>query len=172
MNRLTTMAAAIGLLVATSATAGGTKTQARAVAGFDFGAYKTFSWARGTPAAVPEIEDRVIAAIERELGARGLTPAGEGELQVASYAFASLSADVVGRTWGGDVWTIFRVDANEVANGVLWIKLTPRGAERPVWEGLATKTLVEPETNKVVAKIDGIVAKIFAERPLVATPAD
>lgn len=156
---LLVVAGAVGLAVA------GTKIKVHAEPGFEFSGYSTYSWVKGTPAPYPEIEERITAAVERELQARGLTEAedGAGQLRVATYAFAQMTADVVGHSYWGEFWGVIRVDVNDFKEGTLWIKIEDATSEKPVWQGLAGKTVNGPR-EKLLPKIDKVVAKMFTTK--------
>jgi len=53
----------------------------------DFGPYTTYTWGEGTPARRPDVQDLIVAAIDRELGARGLRKVdGGAPLKVHTHA--------------------------------------------------------------------------------------
>ena len=56
----------------------------------DFSSYSTYRWRAGTPAARPEIQKMIVAAIESRLGDAGLRriDSGRPDLYVTSTAFA------------------------------------------------------------------------------------
>jgi hypothetical protein len=147
------------------AVAGATSVQVKSKPGFEFGAYESFAWGKGTPAIHAEIEARIVAAVEAELAARGIekADAGQAQLVVSTYAFAELEMDVVGRSYWGEVWGVMTTQVSEYKKGVLWIKLAdPRG--EAVWQAIAGKA-VAGKPEKLLPKIDEIVAKMFAKSP-------
>ena len=75
----------------------------------DFARYRTYAWRQKAAARDPSTEDRVRAAVDVELGFKGLDkvePAGSPDLHVSSYASAeeTLVIDLVDATSGKLVW--------------------------------------------------------------------
>src|SRR6185369_3517681 len=66
----------------------------------NFSTFKTFAWAVGMVARNPLITQTIIAAVESELTARGLTKvAANPDLKVAVVAAAGFDIQAVGPTW-------------------------------------------------------------------------
>lgn len=164
MRFLLTVAILFGAI--TLAAAGGTKIRALAEPEFDFGIYSTYAWGKGTPALYLEIQERIVASVEHELEARGLTKAtpATAQLIVSTFAFAELGMETIGRSFWGAHWGLIRVDVNEFKKGLLWIKVTDRVADRPVWQALVGK-VVTGAPEKIVPRIDGIVQRMFETKP-------
>ena len=160
------VAALILLGTVSIAVAGKAKYKVVAEPGFEFDSYATWSWAKGTPAAYPEIQERIVGAIEKQMGARGLTLV-EGErsdLRVSSYAFAQMEMDVIGRSFWGAYGGAIRVDVSDYTKGTLWVKIVDPNKEEPVWQGLVGKG-IKGRREKVLPKIDGIVETMFSTAP-------
>jgi hypothetical protein len=137
----------------------------------DFAAFHTYAWGAGTPAARPEIQDAIVAAVERELQAKGLRRVEEdADLLVSTVAFARM--DVV--TSGGyvhlDTIMVGVITHNTAldAAGHLMVDLLDPATNKPVWRAIAEETIREQDvanTAKIKKKVDKIVAKMFAQYP-------
>jgi len=62
----------------------------------DFAALKTYTWTKGQPSAVKTIDAQIMAAVDRELGALGMTKAasGKGDVMVAYYSLTRTDVDL------------------------------------------------------------------------------
>src|SRR4030095_9968804 len=66
----------------------------------NFSTFKTFGWASGRGARNPIVSQTIIAAVESELTARGLTRSDDNpDIQVAVVAAAGMDIQAVGATW-------------------------------------------------------------------------
>jgi hypothetical protein len=139
----------------------------------DFSKYRNYAWKEGAPALYPQIQEKIVEAVDRELAARGLVRVeGEADLYVMTYAFGEgapkVSVDM--GFWGG---------ANEADGGgmgaptstvrvntagTLMVRLVDGQTEQPVWRALAEKTMSD-KPSKALRKVDKVVTKMFADFP-------
>lgn len=134
----------------------------------DFGRYRTYAWKKGTPAARPEVQQWVVDAVERELAAKGLSKAAEGEadLFVKTYAFgqtdvaAGLAYTYI-PSWNAGV---LRFDINDVNTGTLIVDLVDPATDAAVWRAMASKA-VSRDVAKARKKIDSLTRKMFKSYP-------
>jgi hypothetical protein len=133
----------------------------------DFSRYTTYAWGEGTPARRPDVQELIVAAVERELAARGLRRVDEGaSLNVLTHALVDkhtlekLADPTYFKFWSG----VNIVDPSMLKEGSLVVDLQDAGSETIVWRGLATAT-VDVSFKKIGRKIDKVVAKMFREFP-------
>src|SRR5436189_4830016 len=62
----------------------------------DFAKFKTYSWTSGQPSADKQIDARVVAAVDRELGLLGMTKAtsGPGDVLATYYSLSRTDVNV------------------------------------------------------------------------------
>src|SRR3954447_3930391 len=62
----------------------------------DFSAFKTYSWTKGQPSALKAIDAAIVAAVDRELAALGMTKAtsGPGDVLATYYSLSRTDANV------------------------------------------------------------------------------
>jgi hypothetical protein len=113
------------------------------------------------------VQELIIAAVDRELAARGLKKVDEGApLRVLTHALfdkhtlEKLADPTYFKFWSG----VNIVDPRTLKEGSLVVDLQDAGSERIVWRGLATAT-VDKTVKKLGRKIDKVVAKMFREFP-------
>jgi hypothetical protein len=128
----------------------------------DFTKYSTYTWGKGTEAAQPQAQERIVSSIERELAERGLHKVDEGaDLIVVSHAFAASSPTVSAR----GIWYVAHVDIGEARDGTLWVDVLDAGSQKTVWRGAVEKA-VEGKPDRILDKIDKIVDRMFAKFPI------
>ena len=130
----------------------------------NFSRYRTYAWKPGTPAGEHFLDKRIVAAIESQLAAKGLTRnesspdlyvryhVGLG-VQRSVNGFASGPGGAYG--WRGSFDSI-DLQLNEMAMGTLVIDVLDAAKEQLVWRGVGVKELdidTKPEKrDEVVAK--------------------
>jgi len=157
----------------------------------DFTAYKTFAWVSEHPMKVgsvsripsPLLESRIMVTVESALGAKGyaLVPDAESadfalaftigsreEIRVDSYP--SMTAGHVGygypRHWGGWGGAYYgygtETTVRQYTEGMLSLDVFDVSERRPVWHGVASKTISESDredaSGTVKAAVDAILA--------------
>ena len=138
--------------------------------GVDFAQYRTYAWGKGTPAAKPEYQEWIVAAITRELEERGLRQVTDEEpdLFVVSVAFAMLEfanrGNYVNLNRYGYSVGIITNDAVGSATGHLAIDLVDARSKEVVWRAVVEeffgRKIANPER-----KIDKITKKMFRDYP-------
>src|SRR6185369_15429704 len=112
----------------------------------NFSTYKTFAWADGMVARNPLITQAIIAAVESELTARGLTKvAANPDLKVAVVA-AGMDIQAVGPTWNNVNYATWGGYTNpaalmNVTTGTMLIDLVDTKKDISVFRGVAKETL-------------------------------
>jgi hypothetical protein len=125
----------------------------------DFAAFKTYSWTVGQPSAVKAIDSRVVAAVDRELGALGMTKAtsGSGDVLATYYSLSRTDANVNAKPDAQGQLPQYRVGTLVVA------LLNPTDRHRML--RLRVDQPIEIEPAKLEATIDNAVAAMFARYP-------
>jgi hypothetical protein len=139
---------------------------------FDFSRYANYAWKTGAPALYPQIEQKIVESVNRELKASGLTLVeGEADLYVTTYAFGEGSPKVSMDPgfWGGagaEGTEGFAPTSSVRVNtaGTLMVRLVDAKTEKPVWAGMAEKAVGNNPT-KALRKVDKMVSKIFEGFP-------
>ena len=110
----------------------------------DFTRYTTYTWGEGTPARRLDVQDLIVAAIDRQLGARGLRKVdGGAPLKVHTHALADehtlqkLADPTYFKFWSG----INVIDPLALKTGSLVVDLQDAASGTIVWRGLATATV-------------------------------
>lgn len=138
----------------------------------NFSAFRTYSWAYASaPEGVnPLLTQRVRAAIDKTLAARGYTQADPGDFAVGFTLGARnrVETTTLGgygayyRPWGG--WGgVAQVDVRNVTDGTLTIDIYDATTKAAVWNGQATK---EVRTDQIAQeKVDAAVEAVLAKFP-------
>jgi hypothetical protein len=140
----------------------------------DFGAFKTYALQDGTKVGDPLIDNRIVAAIESELAAKGLTPAASSpDVKVAYHIAFDKKQDITayssgmgaGYRWGGG-WGTTNVRVNEILVGTLVIDVATASSNEIVWRGIGTKEVdVQAKADKRDKNISAAVKKILKDFP-------
>jgi hypothetical protein len=146
----------------------------------NFAAFKTYALKEGTPAGQPLIDQRIIEAIETQLGTKGLTKAAsdpdvfvvyhiafDKEKDISTYSSGSGGYGAYGWGWGGG-WGggMTTTQVRDILIGTLVIDVADAKASQLAWRGMGVKevnTQAKPEKrDKSIAQA---VAKIFKNYP-------
>src|SRR4030095_639599 len=168
-SRLRIVCLLLLLLLPTAAQAGvevGYDTQA------DFTHVKTSAWREGRGKA-PRIvtENRIHAAVEKELEAKGVKKAeGEADLLVVTYADWSTDERVDAPSFAGlpNTWTGWAAATNVrgSSKGSLKVDLIDRRSDQLIWRGVAIEGLgLDPDSEKVGKKVFKVVKKMVESFP-------
>jgi len=125
----------------------------------DFAKFKTYSWTTGQPSADKTIDARVIAAVDRELGALGLTKlaSGPGDVLAAYYSLSRTDVNLKGKADA-------KGSLPQYAVGTLMVALLDPGSRQRLLQLRADQPL-ESDPAKLGATIDDVVTTLFAEYP-------
>jgi hypothetical protein len=138
----------------------------------DFTKYKTYAWAKGTPASNPLINDRIIAAIDNELAAKGMQKVDDpasADLIVMYHAALSEETQLNttdmgggwGVRWGGGMST---TTVDKIPKGHLVVDIGDAKTKKVLWMGNASETLSDnPEKN--TEKVNKVTKEMFKKFP-------
>ena len=138
----------------------------------DFSKYKTFQWKEGTVLPNPLMQDRLKAAVEKELQAKGVVPASDSpHLIVMTHGRLDTRTSVDTTSfgyggyygWGGGMATS-STTVREIPVGTILVDLVDAGTNKLVWRGTGTDVVSDkPEKNE--AKINKLIPKMFKSYP-------
>lgn len=146
----------------------------------NFSSYKTYSWAKGTPASNPLSDKRIIAGIDAQLAAKGWQKVDDNP-DVAVIYSASTSTETQintfdsGGPWGGYRWGwggygggygggMSTTTVQNIRVGELIVDMADLKSKEFIWRGTASDTLSDkPEKNQ--KKLDKALAKMFKNFP-------
>ena len=134
----------------------------------NFSSFKTYAWARSAkPTSNPLMNDRIVAAINNQLTAKGLRQVESGPDVFVTYGAGvrpEKSATVMGTgrfRMGGGMGTI---NQNITNTGTLVVDISSAETRKLVWRGAASDTLSDkPDKNS--KKIEKAVEKMFKKYP-------
>jgi hypothetical protein len=147
-----------------------------------FTAYKTYAWKDGTPVGQKLIDDRIVAAIDTQMKAKGFTRSDaspdvvvvyhtafdkEKDISTFSSGYGYGGYGPYGYGWGGG-WTggTSTTSVRDILVGTLVVDLADVKKNSVVWRGMATKevnTTANPEKRD--KSINEAVKKIFKNYP-------
>lgn len=147
----------------------------------DFSKYKTYTLSEESMkmAGVNQLNrDRIIAAVESQLAAKGFTKAENADVIVdvrlkgeeIQTATATTSGGYGYGRWGyGGGFSTTQVNYDKYVEGTLFITLIDKATEKIAWQGTGTKTVDENASpEKREQNIDYAVSQIFTKYPPVA----
>jgi len=145
----------------------------------NFSTFKTFGWAKGPIARNPLISQMIVAAVESELIARGLTKSDDKpDIKVAVLAAAGADIQAVGPTWNNANYRTWGGYANPAAlmnitTGTLLVDLVEARKDISVFRGVAKDTLTRPvsadmtaDAKSVEKVVKSAVSKMFKKYPI------
>lgn len=147
----------------------------------NFAAFKTFALKEGTPVGQPLIDQRIVAAIEAELTAKGLTKSETNPDLVVVYHIAfDKQKDIstfssgygggygpYGYGWGGG-WAggTTQTQVRDILIGTLVVDIADAQKKQMVWRGMATKQVdAQTKPEKRDKNIANAMKKIFKNFP-------
>ena len=136
----------------------------------NFANYKTYTWAKGTPAQNPLMDQRIVDGVDKQLAAKGfqkVDASGNPDLTVMYHAAVgkqtqlnTMNTGGWGVRWGGTSTTT--VDTIPV--GQLTVDIGDAKTKKLLWMGSASDTLSDnPQGNE--KKIDSALEKMFKKFP-------
>lgn len=134
----------------------------------DFSRFKTYAWVKSTrPTSNPLMDQRIIAAIDSQLAAKGMTKIDTNADVTVTYGAGisqetqSMVTGTGGWRWGGGMATVNQYVTNV---GTLVVDINDGKSRQLLWRGAAKDTLSDkPEKN--AQKIDKAVTKMFKKYP-------
>lgn len=147
----------------------------------DFTTFKTFALKEGTPVGQPLIDSRIVAAIEAELAAKGLTKneaspdvfvvyhvALDKQKDISTYSSGySGGYGPYGWGWGGGWGSgMTTTQVRDVLVGSLVIDMASAAKKQIVWRGMGTKEIdVQAKPEKREKSINSAIKKILKNYP-------
>jgi Domain of unknown function (DUF4136) len=125
----------------------------------DFSKFKTYTWTPGQPSMNKSVDAAIMAAVDRELVALGMTkaPSGSGDVQVAYYSLSRTDVDLKSKRGADGQLRQYWV-------GTLVVGLLEPTSRRRLLRLRIDKPL-ETEPDKLQATIDTAVNELFSEYP-------
>jgi hypothetical protein len=141
----------------------------------DFAKFKTYTLKDGTKVGDPLIDKRIVAAIETELAAKGLTKNdAKPDLAVVYHVAFDKQKDITayntgyggyGYRWGGG-WGTTDVRVNQILVGTLVIDMADTAMLDMVWRGMGVKEVdTQAKAEKRDKTINSAVQKILKNYP-------
>jgi hypothetical protein len=136
--------------------------------GTDFSKYKTFAWAKGTPADNPMVHQRIVSGIEGQLVMKGLRKVESNPDIVVIYHAATdtqVSVSTMGGgPWGGWRWGTGTAYVDKVPVGQLVVDIGDRNSKKFVWRGTASGT-INSKQEKNEKAFNKALTKMFENFP-------
>ena len=139
-----------------------------------FATFKTYAYKEGTPIGDQLVDQRLISAIETELGAKGLTKSATPDVFVTYHVAMDKQKDIstwstgggpYGWGWGGG-WGSTQVQVNEILVGTLIIDVADAKKNAMVWRGMGVKELdPQAKADKRDKNVTKVVQKIMKNFP-------
>jgi hypothetical protein len=146
----------------------------------NFAGFKTYAHKQGTPVGQSLIDDRITAAIESQLGAKGLTKAEsdpdvfvvyhmafDKEKDISTYSSGHGGYGAYGWGWGGG-WAggTTSTQVRDILVGTLVIDMADARKSQLVWRGMGVKEVdTQANPEKRDKSINKAVEKIFKNYP-------
>ena len=166
---------ALALLLVALPAAAGMSVKVDSEPGCDFTRFRTFAWADMTSVVAKITHERILAAVNRELTARGLVATDRDPDVLVSYDGSATEevqpAEFV-RGYGhgaiaGPGW--YSVPEKRYRKGTLILSIADARGEKLVWRGSASDAVKE-QAEKNLKKVDEAVRKLLAKFPPSAAP--
>lgn len=138
----------------------------------DFSKYRTYQWKEGTSLPNPLMQERLKAAIDAQLQAKGIQPAADKpDLFVTTHGRLETQKSIDVTTfgygghygWAGGMGTS-SATVREIPVGTLLVDLIDAGTNKLVWRGQG-QDIVSNKPEKNEAKINKIIPKMFKTFP-------
>jgi hypothetical protein len=126
----------------------------------NFAAIKTYSWATGVDAFVPEAHKMIVAAIDKEAAGVGLKPlATGGDVTIAYYTMTTSNVDLAAL----DKLDKKTLSAPTKELGKLVVVMR-NAAQQQIWSAISREYL-DPDRAKLGATIQTVAERLFATYP-------
>jgi len=139
----------------------------------NFNAYRSYGWVPGRQVGDALVDQRIVAAIDAQLAAKGLVKVDRAgaDLKVAYHAAfdRDLQINGFGSGWGGYRFGGYRsgtARTEQILVGTLVVDLVDAATNTIVWRGVATKDIdLNAKPSKRDANITKTAAKLFKNYP-------
>jgi len=135
-----------------------------------FSNYKTYGWAQGTPSPNPLGEERIRAAVEERMAAKGFTKSDRPDVMIATHVVTKEEKEIISTgygygygyyRYGGGMST---ATVNTYIQGTLVLDMYDATAKKLAWRGTATDT-VSDKTDKNTKKVNSSLDKMMKQYP-------
>jgi hypothetical protein len=125
----------------------------------DFAKFKTYTWTPGQPSPLKTLDTQIVAAVDSELQALGMTKAtsGTGDVLVTYYSVSRTDVDLKAKPDAQGVRPQYAV-------GTLAVALLEPANRRQLLR-LRADTPIEGDTSKLEPTIKAVVTAMFAKYP-------
>jgi hypothetical protein len=135
----------------------------------DFSRYHTYGWGKGTPAKNPNLDLKIVQAIDQQLARRGFTKTeADPDLLVSYHAATHEEIDYSEASFGQGYHSSISPSAGEVPMrvnvGEIVVDMYDTKQKRNVWHGVGTD-LVRDDPAKTSLEIQNGAAKMFEKFP-------
>ncbi len=134
----------------------------------NFSKYKTYSWVKPVrPTQNPLMDDRIVAAVDAQLTAKGLRKVETNADLLVTYNAglkqekSAIATGMGGWRMGGGMGRIDPVIENV---GTLVVDLSDAQQKKLIWRGVASDTLSD-KSEKNAQKVNKAIAKLFKQFP-------
>ena len=144
----------------------------------DLTKYKTYSWTKGLTGANPMVHPIIVAAVDQEMAAKGMTKVeSEGELILSAFVWTESEMYVTNQSWTpvlNSISTGIAVGSQSwpVTKGTLVVEISEAKSKDGLWRGTATDTLKHGPTGDKVRDAKSVekpikkaVVKMFKKFP-------
>ena len=145
----------------------------------NFGAFRTYALKDGTKVGQELIDNRIVAAIETELAAKGLTKSDSPDVFVVYHVAFDKEKDIstfssgygggygpYGWGWGGGMGGTTSTQVRDILIGTLVVDMADAKKNQVVWRGMGVKEVnTQAKPEKRDKSITNAVKKIFKNYP-------
>lgn len=138
----------------------------------DFSRYRTYAWTAGVATLDPAVDDKIHAAVEEQLTAKGIRKVDRSaspDLLVAASASRDQERIVQPDQWGYDLGPVGmgseRVEVLLIPVGTLLVDVVDAGTNRLVWRGKVSKALGGPVSERQIRNAARLLFRDFPASP-------
>ena len=135
----------------------------------NFASYRTYAWTPGTPSPNPLGEQRIHAAVDQQLAAKGFSLVPESpSVYIATHVVTkeqqqlNVSGFGGGPFFGGGIDATARVET--YTQGTLAVDMYDAKSKKLVWRGVGSSTASD-KADKNTAKVNKALEKMFKKYP-------
>jgi hypothetical protein len=131
----------------------------------NFSSFKTYAWKEGTPAQNPLMNERIIAAIDMQMAAKGLQKVAADKMPDLIVVFhAAVQYETQLNTMGWYYGGMGTTYVDKIPVGTLLVEMGDANTKKMVWRGTGSNTLSD-KPEKIEKKIYEVVEKMFKKFP-------